>query len=202
MTGGGCCCCDDFDSGCDDDDRCCDGRRYDCDDDAGESAAELSPTLEEDAGATMAVLDFLLLLALLFSSAVSLLSVPVLSNLSGRAAEVSFAAAALAGAAVKVAAVASSVIASSSAPFPFLCCSQLKQDDALSVRATSCSFPVLFSDLPSSFASNRTFTKSRAPSLLVPFASLSFFEVSSSSKHGLEVTVDGLTLPFSTRDVN
>jgi len=121
MTGGGCCCCDDFDTGCDDDDRCCDGRRCDCDDDAGESAAELSPTLEEDAGATMAVLDFLLLLALSFSSAVSLSSVPVLSTLSGRAASE----AALAGAAVEVAAVASSVVASSSAPFPFLRCSRL-----------------------------------------------------------------------------
>ena len=93
--------------------------------------------LEEDAGATMAVLDFLLLLALLISSVVSLSSVPVLSTLSGRAAAVSFAAAALAGAAVEVAAVASSVVASSSTPFPFLCCSRLERDNASSVRATS-----------------------------------------------------------------
>jgi len=63
MMDGGCCCCDDFDGGCDDDDCCCDGRQWDCDDNAGASAAELSPTLEEDAGATMALLDFLLLLA-------------------------------------------------------------------------------------------------------------------------------------------
>jgi len=130
----------------------------------------------------MAVLDFLLLLALLLSSALSLSSVPVLSTLSGRAAVALEAASA--GAAVEVAAVTSSVVASSSAPFPFLRCSRLEWDNALSVRVTSRSFFVSFSDLPSSFAS------------------LAFFEASSPPKRGLEVTADGLASLFSTRDVD